>query len=147
MTNLRIPGPTPCADEALKAMSRQMINHRGPEFGAMLRRITDGVKTVFETKNDVFILTTSGTGAMETAVVNFLSPGDRVLCLSIGAFGDRFADIAQTYGADVTKISFDLGKAAGRENRMPDTLFRAGTQCLRCIFRGEDDDRQFDSIG
>ncbi len=107
MTNLRIPGPTPCADEALQAMSRQMINHRGPEFGAMLQRITSGVKKVFETKNDVFILTTSGTGAMETAVVNFLSPGDRVLVVSIGAFGDRFADIAQTYGADVTKLSFE----------------------------------------
>ena len=112
MTNLRIPGPTPCADEALQAMSRQMINHRGPEFGAMLQRLTNGVKKVFETKNDVFILTTSGTGAMETAVVNFLSPGDRVLVVSIGAFGDRFADIAQTYGADVTKLSFELGTAA-----------------------------------
>ncbi|MCJ7491255.1 MAG: alanine--glyoxylate aminotransferase family protein [Dehalococcoidia bacterium] len=112
MTNLRIPGPTPCADEALQEMSRQMINHRGPEFGAMLQRITAGVKKVFETKNDVFILTTSGTGAMETAVVNFLSPGDRVLVVSIGAFGDRFADIAQTFGADVTKLSFDWGTAA-----------------------------------
>lgn len=110
--NLRIPGPTPCADEALKAMSRQMINHRGPEFAAMLQRITSGVKTVFQTKNDVYILTTSGTGAMETAVVNFLSPGDRVLCLSIGAFGDRFAQIAETYGAGVTKLSFELGTAA-----------------------------------
>ena len=79
MTNLRIPGPTPCADEALKAMSRQMINHRGPEFGGILQRVTAGVKKVFQTKNDVYILTTSGTGAMETAVVNFLSPGDRVL--------------------------------------------------------------------
>jgi aspartate aminotransferase-like enzyme len=112
MTNLRIPGPTPCADEPLKAMSRQMINHRGPEFGAMLQRITEGVKKVFETKNDVFVLTTSGTGAMETAVVNFLSPGDRVLVVSIGAFGDRFADIAQTYGAEVTKVSFEWGTAA-----------------------------------
>jgi aspartate aminotransferase-like enzyme len=112
MTNLRIPGPTPRADEALQAMSRQMINHRGPEFGAMLQRLTAGVKTVFDTKNDVYILTTSGTGAMEAAVVNFLSPGDRVLVVSIGAFGDRFADIAQTYGADVTKLPFEWGTAA-----------------------------------
>jgi aspartate aminotransferase-like enzyme len=112
MTNLRIPGPTPCADEALKAMSRQMINHRGPDFAPILKRVTDGVKTVFQTKNDVFILTTSGTGAMETAIVNFLSPGDRVLCVAIGAFGDRFADIAQTYGANVTKLSFEWGTAA-----------------------------------
>jgi aspartate aminotransferase-like enzyme len=110
--NLRIPGPTPCADQALQAMSRQMINHRGPEFAGILERVTAGVKTVFQTKNDLYILTTSGTGAMETAVVNFLSPGDPVLCVSIGAFGDRFADIAQTYGADVTKLSFDWGTAA-----------------------------------
>lgn len=110
--NLRIPGPTPCAQEALEAMSRQMINHRGTEFGAILRRVTSGVREVFQTKNDVFILTTSGTGAMETAVVNVLSPGDKVLCVSIGAFGDRFAEIAKTYGADVTTLSFEWGKAA-----------------------------------
>jgi aspartate aminotransferase-like enzyme len=112
MTNLRIPGPTPCAEEALAAMSRQMINHRGPEFAGILERTTSRVKEVFETKNDVFILTTSGTGAMEAAVVNFLSPGDEVLCVSIGAFGDRFDQIATTYGAKVTVLSFEWGKAA-----------------------------------
>jgi aspartate aminotransferase-like enzyme len=110
--NLRIPGPTPCAEEALAAMSRQMINHRGPEFAGIMERVTSRVKEVFETKNDVFILTTSGTGSMEAAVVNFLSPGDEVLCVSIGAFGDRFNQIATTYGAKVTVLSFDWGKAA-----------------------------------
>ena len=110
--NLRIPGPTPCADEALKAMSRQMINHRGPEFAAILKRVTAGVQEVFQTKNDVLILTTSGTGGMEAAVVNFLSPGERVLSVSIGAFGDRFAQIATAYGADVTKLAVEWGKAA-----------------------------------
>ncbi|MGD0764828.1 MAG: alanine--glyoxylate aminotransferase family protein [Dehalococcoidia bacterium] len=93
-------------------MSRQMINHRGPEFGSILKRVTSGVQEVFQTKNEVFILTTSGTGAMEAAVVNVLSPGDKVLCVSIGAFGDRFAEIAKTYGADVTVLSFEWGKAA-----------------------------------
>ncbi len=112
MTNLRIPGPTPCAEEALAAMSRQMINHRGPEFAGILDRATSRVKEVFETKNDVFILTTSGTGAMEAAVVNFLSPGDEVLCVSIGAFGDRFDQIATTYGVKATVLSFEWGKAA-----------------------------------
>jgi aspartate aminotransferase-like enzyme len=120
MTNLRIPGPTPCAEEALAAMSRQMINHRGPEFAGILDRTTSRVKEVFETKNDVFILTTSGTGAMEAAVVNFLSPGDEVLCVSIGAFGDRFDQIATTYGAKVTVLSFEWGKAAD-----PDDVDRA----------------------
>lgn len=110
--NLRIPGPTPCAKEALEAMSRQMINHRGPEFGEILQRVTSGVQKVFQTRNDVFILTTSGTGGMETAVINALSPGDSVLCVSIGAFGDRFAQIGETYGAKVTKLDFEWGKAA-----------------------------------
>jgi aspartate aminotransferase-like enzyme len=110
--NLRIPGPTPCAQEALAAMSRQMINHRGPEFGDIMTRVTSRVKEVFETKNDLLILTTSGTGGMEAAVVNFLSPGDEVLCVSIGAFGDRFSQIAKAYGARATVLSFEWGKAA-----------------------------------
>lgn len=110
--NLRIPGPTTCAQEALDAMSRQMINHRGPEFAEILRRVSARVQMVFQTKNDVFILTTSGTGGMEAAVVNFLSPGDEVLVVSIGAFGDRFAQICETYGAKVTKLDFPWGKAA-----------------------------------
>jgi aspartate aminotransferase-like enzyme len=110
--NLRIPGPTPCPDDVLQAMSRQMINHRGPEFKEMLARITSGLQRMFETKNDVLTLTSAGTGALESAVVNTLSPGDRVLCVSIGVFGDRFADIAKTYGVTVEKLSFDQGAAA-----------------------------------
>ncbi len=110
--NLRIPGPTTCAQEALDAQRRQMINHRGPEFAGILDRVTKRVQQVFETKNDLYILTTSGTGAMEAAVVNVLSPGDRVLVVSIGAFGDRFAQIGEAYGADVTKLSYEWGKAA-----------------------------------
>lgn len=110
--NLRIPGPTPCPDDVLQAMSRQMINHRGPEFKDMLARITTGLQSMFLTKNDVLTLTSAGTGAIESAVVNTLSAGDKALCVSIGVFGDRFADIAKTYGVDVTKLSFDQGTAA-----------------------------------
>ena len=110
--NLRIPGPTPCPDDVLQAMSRQMINHRGPEFAEIMGRITSGLQTMFVTKNDVLTLTSAGTGALEAAVVNTLSPGDRALCVSIGVFGDRFADIGTTYGVDVQKLSYDLGTAA-----------------------------------
>jgi len=110
--NLRIPGPTPCPDDVLEAMSRQMINHRGPEFAEIVTRITASLQHLFETRNDVLTLTSAGTGAIEAAVVNTLSPGDRALCVSIGVFGDRFADIARTYGADVTMLSFDQGTAA-----------------------------------
>jgi aspartate aminotransferase-like enzyme len=89
-----------------------MINHRGPEFAGMQKRIMAGLKTFFRTENEVYVLTTSGTGAMEAAVVNVLSPSDEVLCVSIGEFGERFADIAQTFGANVTKVAFEPGTAA-----------------------------------
>ena len=112
MTNLRIPGPTPCPDAVLKEMSRQMINHRGPEFARLLNNVTDKLKQVFQTKNDVFLLTGSGTGGMEAAVVNSLSAGDKVLAVSIGVFGDRFAAIAKQFGADVIPLKYDWGKAA-----------------------------------
>ena len=114
--NLRIPGPTPVPPKVLEAGARPMINHRGREFAAILDRVTKRVKEVFLTQNDVFILTTSGTGVMETAVVNTLSPGDRVLVISVGAFGDRFANIAKTYGADVSRLDYEWGKAADPED-------------------------------
>jgi aspartate aminotransferase-like enzyme len=110
--NLRIPGPTPCPPDTLEEMSRQMINHRGPEFAEMQKRVMSRLKTFFRTENEVYVLTTSGTGAMEAAVVNVLSPDDHVLVVSIGEFGERFADIAETFGARVTKLNFEPGTAA-----------------------------------
>lgn len=112
MVELRIPGPTPCPPEVLEAMSRQMIDHRGGEFVKIMNRVTDKLKQVFMTKNDVLILTGSGTGGLEAAVVNTLSPGDKVLAVSIGSFGDRFANIAKAFGADVTLLNVEWGKAA-----------------------------------
>lgn len=113
--NLRIPGPTPCPPEVLEALARPMINHRGPEFASMLKRSTERIKGAFETRQDVVILTSSGTGAMEAALTNTLSPGDEVLAVSIGYFGDRFATIAETFGAQVYRLSFELGEAASPE--------------------------------
>ena len=113
--NLRLPGPIPVPDEVLEAMSTPMINHRGPTFKDILYRVTSRLKQVFETKGNVFILTASGTGAMEAAVTNTLSPGDKVICATIGSFGDRFGQIAQTYGADVTMLSFTPGTAVDLE--------------------------------
>jgi len=112
---LRVPGPTPCPEEVLNAMTRQMVNHRGKEFGELLERATEQLKRVFQTKNDMLILTGSGTGGLEAAVVNTLSPGDRVLAVSIGAFGDRFGDIAAAFGAQVTRLGFEWGTAADPE--------------------------------
>lgn len=110
--NLRIPGPTALPPSVREAGGRQMINHRGPEFAAMLGRILDGMKPFFGTSSDVAVLTCAGSGGLEAAVVNTLSPGDRVLGVSIGSFGDRFAKIAGTYGADVTKLDAEWGYAA-----------------------------------
>ena len=112
MERLRIPGPTPCPDEVLQAMTKQMINHRGPEFGQILNEVTAQLKEAFQTSNDVFLLTGSGTGGLEAAVVNTLSPGDKVLSVSIGVFGDRFATIAQQFGAEIIPLQFEWGKAA-----------------------------------
>ncbi len=112
MTELRIPGPTPCPDEVLKEMGRQMINHRGPEFAQILSDVTAKLKQLFQTKNDVLLLTGSGTGGLEAAIVNTLSPEDKVLAVSIGVFGDRFAAIAQKFGAEVIPLCFEWGKAA-----------------------------------
>ena len=109
--NLRIPGPTPLPPETIAAVGQQMINHRGPEFQAMFREITGWLQVFFETRHDVYILTSSGTGAMEAAIVNTLSPGDRVLATPIGVFGDRFAEIAEVYGADVTRAGAPMGTA------------------------------------
>ena len=109
---LRIPGPTPIPPAVQQALSRDMINHRGPEFAAIIRELTAGLKRWFQTENDVFILTASGSGGMEAAIANTFSPGDRVLAVSIGAFGDRFAEIARIYGADVVKLDFPLGTVA-----------------------------------
>ncbi len=112
MENLRIPGPTPCPEEVLQAQTKQMINHRAPEFGQMMRDITDGLKKLFQTRNDLFLLTSSGTGGLEAAVVNTLSPGDTVLSVSIGVFGDRFGSIAEQFGANVIPLKFEWGTAA-----------------------------------
>ncbi|MDD5190555.1 MAG: alanine--glyoxylate aminotransferase family protein [Dehalococcoidales bacterium] len=111
MENLRIPGPTPCPEPVLQAMTKQMVNHRGSEFAEITNNVTASLKNFFQTKNDLFILTGSGTGGMEAAIVNMLSAGDKVLSVSNGVFGDRFATIATTFGADVTTLKFEQGKA------------------------------------
>jgi len=93
-------------------MGRQMISHRGGEFGQILNKVTANLKQLFQTKGDVFLLTGSGTGGLEAAIVNTLSPGDKVLSVSIGFFGERFTTIAQKFGAEVIPLSFEWGKTA-----------------------------------
>ncbi len=113
--NLRIPGPTALPASVREAGARQMINHRGPEFAQMLARILDGMKPYFGTTNDIAMLSCAGSGGLEAAVVNTMSPGDRVVGISIGSFGDRFAKIAKSYGADVTKVEAEWGYSAAAD--------------------------------
>ncbi len=110
--NLRIPGPTHLPPTVREAGGRQMINHRGPEFAALMARIDRRMRVFFGTGQEVLLLTAAGTGGLEAAIVNTLSPDDRVLALPTGAFGDRFAKIASTYGADVTRLETEWGRAA-----------------------------------
>jgi aspartate aminotransferase-like enzyme len=124
--NLRIPGPTALPPSVREVGGRQMINHRGPEFAAMLSRILDGMRPFFGTGGDIAILSCAGTGGLEAAVVNTLSPGDRVLGVSIGSFGDRFAKVAAVYGADVTKLDVEWGQAAQPAD-VREALATAGT--------------------
>jgi len=112
MTNLRIPGPTPVPDKVLQAMAMPMVNHRGPEFKQALNDVTAKLKQIFQTQNDVFVLTGSGTGGLEAIIVNTLSPGDKVLSVSIGVFGERFGTIAEQFGAEVIPLRSEWGKAA-----------------------------------
>ncbi len=109
-TYLMIPGPTPVPNDVLREMSREMINHRGPEFSKLIAEATELLKKVFKTNNDCFILTASGTGAMEASVVNFFSPGDKVVVGVCGVFGERYAQICSAYGLNVVRIKPSLGK-------------------------------------
>lgn len=111
-TLLLVPGPTPVPGHVLRAQARAMMNHRAPAFRQLLRAVTEGLKPCFGTATEPLTLTASGTGGLEAAVVNVLSPGDRVLAVVSGAFGTRFADIAAAYGAEVDRFGVDWGQAA-----------------------------------
>ncbi len=108
---LMIPGPTPVPESVLLAMAKHPIGHRSPEFSAIMKDCHEGLRWLFQTKNDVFILTSSGTGAMDCALGNLLNRGDKVLSLVIGNFGERWAKIACSYGADVDTITVPFGEA------------------------------------
>ena len=108
--NLRIPGPTFVPQSVLAASARPLINHRGPEFAALLAALTRALQDFLRTEHDVLILTASGSGAMEAAIANTLSSGDKVLAFSGGAFGERFAALAAAYGADVVRLEFEWGR-------------------------------------
>lgn len=114
-TFLMIPGPTPVPESVMLEIAKHPIGHRSSEFSSILKEVYENIKYVFQTKNDVFMFTSSGTGAMCAALENLINEGDKVLCLSLGNFGNRWAKIAESRGADVEKIEVEAGQVIDPE--------------------------------
>ena len=104
---LHIPGPTPVPDRVLRAMDTPIIDHRGPEFAKLAKKCLDGIKTIFKTTNPVIIYTATGTGAWEAALVNTLSPGDKVLMVETGQFATLWKKMAEKLGLKPEFITTD----------------------------------------
>lgn len=107
---LMIPGPTPVPEQVLLALSKHPIGHRSGSFSQIMAEVTQNLKWLHQTENDVLVLTASGTGAMEAGIINFLSPGDRVLVGCNGKFGDRWAQLSSAFGLQVEKITAEWGQ-------------------------------------
>lgn len=112
---LLTPGPTPVPPEALEAMARPIIHHRTPQFQAILKEVEEGLRYVFQTKNDVLMFASSGTGAMEGAVAGLLSSGDKAIVVRGGKFGERWGEICEAYGIEFIPIDVEWGKAVDPE--------------------------------
>lgn len=113
---LQIPGPTNVPDRILKALSNQQINHRGDQFKGLMIKAVEGLKEIFRTENDVLIFPSSGSGILESSIVNLFSPGDTLLVSSIGVFSERVALIAESYGLNVIRIEKEWGKSIKAED-------------------------------
>jgi aspartate aminotransferase-like enzyme len=103
------PGPTPVPPQVLAAMAQPMVHHRGPDFRIVYQRCLARLKQVFRTENEVLMYAASGTGGMEAAVANLCSPGERVCVVAGGAFGNRWAAIAESYGCEVDRLEYEWG--------------------------------------
>ena len=108
---LLAPGPTPVPSEALLAMAMPIIHHRSPDFIPVLDAAKNGLKWLYQTKNDVLILCSTGTGGMVGAVNNFFSPGDKVITVNGGKFGERWTKICKAYGLQAEEIVVEWGYA------------------------------------
>ena len=105
------PGPTPLPEEVRLGQAREIVHHRGKEFAQIFKEVRQGLKYVFQTEEEVFVFTASGTGAMEAAIANLLSSGDRVLVIKGGKFGERWAEIATAFGVQVIPLDVRWGSA------------------------------------
>jgi len=112
---IMLPGPTNVPPRVYSAMCKPMINHRGAEFHEIFTRLLENAKKIFQTENDVFVLTSSGTGGVECAASNLLLPGEKILIPVFGTFSERLAEAFRVYGANVVEIKIDLGRTPTRD--------------------------------
>jgi serine---pyruvate transaminase len=113
---LMTPGPTPVPPQVLAAMALPIVHHRSPDFRPTYRQVLDRLKEVYRTSGEVLLYTASGTAGLESVVANLTSPGDRVVAVSAGYFGERWADIARAYGCDVEHIAYEWGETPSAED-------------------------------
>jgi aspartate aminotransferase-like enzyme len=110
------PGPTPVPPQVLAAMAQPVVHHRGPDFRVVYERCLARLREVCRTASDVLLLTASGTAGMESCVANLCSPGDRVVVVSAGYFGERWSAIARAYGCDVHELRYTWGEAPSADD-------------------------------
>ena len=110
------PGPTPVPPQVLEAMSRPIIHHRSSDFREILGRCLDRLREVYRTRSDVLVYTASGTGGMESAIANLTRPGDRVVVVSAGHFGERWTEMARNFGCDVDVVEYEWGETPAAED-------------------------------
>jgi serine---pyruvate transaminase len=125
------PGPTPVPPEVLAASAEPMVHHRGADFRTLYARSLVRLKEVFRTEADVLLLTSSGTGAMESAVANLCASGDRVTVVSHGSFGERWIAICERYGLDVHAIRYEWGEVPDAAE-VAAAVHEAGTAIVFC---------------
>jgi aspartate aminotransferase-like enzyme len=113
---LMTPGPTPAPPQVLAAMAEPVIHHRARDYRELFERLLSRLSEVFRTENDILLYTASGTGGMESAVANLCSPGDRVLVVSSGYFGERWSQIAGAYGLDLQELRYEWGETPSAED-------------------------------
>ena len=124
------PGPTPVPPEVLAALAEPVLHHRAPDFRVVYERVLGRLREVHRTSSDVLLFTCSGTGAFESAVVNLCSPGERVLVVSSGQFGERWAAMFSRYGCEVEELGYAWG-----ETPSPDDLARRLSELEPCLDR------------
>lgn len=121
------PGPTQIPPQLCAALGKPILHHRTPQFQEILKRVHEGLQYVFQTKNDIYMIPASGTGGMEAAVANLLSPGDKAICVNGGKFGERWGDLCRAYGAEPIEIKVEWGKAVDPKDVQE--LLKANPDC------------------